>query len=253
MIRFLISGEGGSDVGVSTNAPGPLVSAIRHVVETRVGDELGCEIIPKSALSAKSRSARGRCRKEMRLRGAKQKNGELLYLRAKAEALALLACDESERGAILFSDCDYTRSEVSGTMTKNFYLDVVKTIELGFRDANGFRYGVPMVPRPRSESWFLCHYQVRPYSKTYEDLPANDASSGDGKHLLANYFHCKPEVQDIYSHVNPDDVNWARIQAPSFCFFVRRLQNVAERLSHRATTDLEENTSIDFAEKRQLI
>ena len=253
MIRFLISGEGGSDVGVSTDAPGPLVSAIRYVVEVQAGEELDYEIVSRKDLQEKARPEYGDARKEMRLRGARQDNGKAVYLRAKAKALALLAGEEFERGAILFSDCDYTHGEISSYTSKRFYLDLVEAMETGFRDANEFRYGVPMVPRPRSESWFLCHYQERPYSKTYEDLPANDSSDRDGKDLLAQFFQCKSEVSEIYSHINPEDVEWGRIQSASFCFFAKRLRNVSERLAHKKTTALEKETSIEFAVRHQLI
>ena len=253
MIRFLISGEGGSDVGVSTDSPGPLVSAIRYVVEVQAGEELDCEIVSRKELQEKARPEYGYARKEMRLRGARQNEGNAVYLRAKAKALALCASDESERGAILFSDCDYTHGEVSPSMTKKFFLDVIRAMELGFQEANKFRYGVPMVPRPRSESWFLCHYQEHPYTKTYEDLPANDSSGGDGKHLLASFFHCKATEPEIYSHINADDVDWGRIQAPSFRFFATRLCNVTERLAHKPTSTLEFQTLVDYATSHQLL
>ena len=253
MIRFLVSGEGGSDVGVTTDAPGPLVSAIRHVVEINVGEELEYAIVSRKDLQEKARPKNGHDRKKLRLRGARQENGKVVYMRAKAKALALLAGDEPERGAILFSDCDYTHGEVSPSMTKKFFLDLVRAMEAGFHDANEFRYGVPMVPRPRSESWFLCHYQRDPYTKTYEDLPANDSSGGDGKHLLARFFNCNATVPEIYSHINPDEVNWGRINASSFLFFITRLQNVAERLAHRATMVLEKETYIDYIAGHQLI
>lgn len=253
LVRFVVSGEGPTDVGVTTDTPGPLMSAVRYVAETLVGTEWQFEIVHKGALSTKSDKVLGKDKKSMRLRGAKKKIGFLVYLRGKATALARLAMDDTGCGAILFCDCDYTRHEVTPTMAKNYYQDVVRAIETGFREANDFRLGVPMVPRPRSESWFLCHYQKVPYSNTYEDLPANDEAERSGKHLLAKFFNCAVDECEIYSHVNPEEVAWGRVNAPSFVFFVRRLQNVAERMLHRSTTRLEHETSMDFAETHRLI
>ena len=116
VVRFVVSGEGPTDVGATTNTPGPLMSAVRYVVETLVGAEWQFEIVPKGALSSKADKALGKDKKNMRLRGAKKKIGFLVYLRGKATALARLAMDDTGCGAILFCDCDYTRHEVTSIM-----------------------------------------------------------------------------------------------------------------------------------------
>ncbi len=54
--------------------------------------------------------------------------------------------------AVLFRDSDGTASSGRG-----LWEDKRKSIEDGFGEA-GFDYGVPMIPKPKSEAWLLCAF-----------------------------------------------------------------------------------------------
>ncbi|MFS2224644.1 hypothetical protein [Pantoea sp. B65] len=82
--------------------------------------------------------------------------------------------------AVLFRDCDGTRSEPA-----RLWQDKVNSIRQGFRDAGLGRCGVAMVPKPKSEAWMLCvlrdNYQQ---CARLENLSGNDDSPDSAKAQL---------------------------------------------------------------------
>ena len=114
-------------------------------------------------------------------------------------------------------------------------------MERGFAEA-GFRDGVPMVPNPRSESWFLClcRRADAPSHNYFENLPGNDRASQSGKVLLAQALRCG--IKEIYTELGRQSFDWAGLQAPSFLFFAKRLRHVAERLAAIPCTVQEDET-----------
>ena len=100
-----------------------------------------------------------------------------------------------------------------------------------------------MVPKPRSESWFLCHYdRAHLTGRYFEDLPANDAAENSGKRRLGKVLNCAPVVSEIYARLDAEAVDWEHLPAPSFQFFKRRFMHVVERLAHVSTSVSEEKT-----------
>ena len=239
---FLLLGEGGSDLGKSHSHPGPLIIPLQQLAEVAVGAEFEYDYVGRAELSdAAPAKAPGQERK-MLIRGNKRKFAGLASIQRTAEALGSKASKLEECGVVYFSDCDYTNREVNNP--ELYYEDVIRSMEHGFYSVPGFRTGVPMVPRPRSESWFLCHYQEHPYTccERFEHLPANDDAPGSGKRLLGEFFHCPPTVPEIYSRINSDEVKWLELGIPSYLFFRKRFEHVAQRLAHVATTFPENET-----------
>ena len=236
---FLITGEGNSDVGRETASPGPLICALETLAKTVTEEEFSYEIVSRSAL-AEIVKQNSKNRKAMLLRGKRRKYPGLVEISRQAAALADEAQKIDNAGAVFFHDCDYTQSQVSDP--RDYYKQLVMAVETGFYQADQYRDGVAMIPRPRSESWFLCHYQKTPYRNgaRFEELPANDQSSASGKALLAEYFSCP--VSQIYGHIRGEEINWERIDAPSFLFFKKRFQHVVQRLTHQSPTVPESET-----------
>ena len=250
---FLLVGEGHTDLGLSCDTPGPLVTALKSLANavTQGQDLFSFDYVGKNEIEEELGKYKGKSSpKSISLRGSKKKFGDLVFIERKANALGRIAkrLQEAmgENGTVLFHDCDYTRSAVSDQDC--YYKQMVCCIENGFAQAR-YRNGVAMIPKPRSESWFLCHYQETPYQncQRFEKLPGNDASKNSGKKLLAQFFHC-PE-SEIYDHINAEDVEWNRIDAPSFVFFKKRFQHVVQRLTHQPVTVPEPETLMSQREE----
>lgn len=237
---FLLVGEGSSDLG--KDSPGPLFVPLMRLVDHASGDMLDYEYVNKSELADYAPAKKPGRQKNMLFRGNKRKFAGLAMVQRIAEALGCKAREVGECGAVYFSDCDYTNREVNNP--EMYYEDLVRSMEHGFYSVDGFKNGVPMVPRTRSESWFLCHYSKNPYAacEQYEKLPANDSSPGSGKELLGKYFNCPPTVAEIYARVDSEAVDWLHLTIPSFVFFRKRFEHVVQRLAHVATTTPECDT-----------
>ena len=126
-------------------------------------------------------------------------------------------------------------------------------VERGFASVSSgvppkpYAYGVPMIPMPRSEAWLLCHYREPRYRNgpAYERLPGNDSSPKSAKKLLARCLGCR--VNEIYCHVDGEEIDWMRVDAPSFDFFRRRYRHVLEKLTGQSTTLTEPETLMSEA------
>ncbi len=242
-MHFLLMGEGASDLG-SADRPGPLIVPLKRLAKEITGEDeecFPCSFACKTQVETAAKSfERSQPRKKILLRGKKRKFATLASFERMATGLGLVALSNSQNtGAVFFHDCDYTRSEVSSP--DKYYEQLVCCIEQGFEQVH-FQCGVPMVPKPRSESWILCHYQEHPYQncRRFEDLPANDAALGTGKKRLAKFLGCAESR--IYQIIDPEIVDWSRIDAPSFLFFKKRFQHVVERLTNKSFTYPEQET-----------
>jgi len=234
---FYVSGEGHSDVGVDTEHPGLLIDALRTLAESVSDEEFNYEIVPRLNL-VKMAKCMPLNRKAMLYRGKKREDAGTFVVQKEAMALAKKAQEDENAGAVFFHDCDYPNN-VNG---ERYYRQMVRAVQSGFAMASSFRHGVPMIPKPRSESWLLCCYQKVPYmiDNYFEDVPANDTAAGSGKKLLASFFNCK--VNEIYKHIHVNEIEWQRIKAPSFLFFKQRFIHVVEGLTHKPFTVPEEDT-----------
>ena len=240
-MRFHVHGEGNSDVGTSEENQGPLLDAVRWVVDQVLEAAPPVPVsycFPSKADLQNALSPRvGR----LRTMPSTDEDKEVAVFHLQARALATLASKDPDGGAILFHDCDFTREKVNPDQRKARYKAIVCAMERGFKKA-GFKNGVPMVPRPRSESWLLClcRQTEAPGEAYFEDLPGNDKAPNSGKKRLANALGCKE--REIYDRLAQLSFDWARLQAPSFLFFAKRLRHVTERLAHLPCTSPEEET-----------
>ena len=137
------------------------------------------------------------------------------------------AQDKCDVGAVLFRDSDGTKAS-----QRSLWDDKVKSIELGFA-AENFEFGVPMVPKPKSEAWLLCAVQTKAYQHCgrYEDLSGNDASPKSAKNALEKALTAKQRAyDDVPEMIEQGTIDPQRIQMPSFDRFRRRLQEVATKM-----------------------
>lgn len=237
---FLLTGEGNSDLGYSEENPGFLVDLLEKLAEEETSgtDVFVYDFVPRTELAAEAKHSDSP--KHMSLRGNKRKYESLIFIQRTAEALGNIAVKKrTEVGAVFFHDCDFTRSEVDDP--DKYYRQLVLSMESGFKAAD-YKNGVPMVPKPRSESWLLCHYQETPYENCarFEKLPGNDRADNSGKKQLAAFLHCSES--EIYNKIDIGGIDWNRVDAPSFVFFKNRFQHVIQRLTHKHVSIPEEET-----------
>ncbi len=248
-ILFLVCGEGPSDVGCEDRNPGVLMKALETLGERALSphDTLHFRLFSRLDLARPSFLSPRR----MVMRGGKNAAGEnkaFAALQQQARILGEMAKREArenqwETGAILFHDCDFTQKE--RLTAEKAYQMTLSAVERGFASTEDFQNGVAMIPCTRSECWLLSHYQEKPYhnSQRFEKAsPGNDASPHSPKKLLAKFLACRS--QEIYQRVDGDEIQWEKIDSPSFLFFRKRYHHVLQRMLH---------LPIDCPEKETLI
>lgn len=165
---LILSGEGPSDIGINEIEDGRRVfrqGPMSVIVDLICNDLLGYSIlneipdniicISKSDLISKGREIKeSKSPKRMILSGPKQAKGQMYFFH-NARALSVIAQEHIENNnspvvAVLFRDSDDCNGDKKSLWTEKF-----DSILRGFAFEN-FKYGVPMVPRPTSESWVLC-------------------------------------------------------------------------------------------------
>lgn len=225
----MVSGEGSSDLG-NHDSPGPLAQMIDILVEPEWGFSLlnlKCMLFVGETELVEAGSAL-RSQKRSIVRG-KHNKPETGYHYRNARALATLAKkkakdDSCPVGAILFHDCDGTRSAPLDLWRTKY-----ESMMAGF-EAETFAFGVPMIPQPKSEAWLLCHHQPTPYQNCvrFEDMPGNDASPKAPKRQLATALGVP--INEIYKYIDPEAIDWNKIDMPSFNRFKERLKEVLSQM-----------------------
>jgi hypothetical protein len=238
---LLLSGEGPSDMGSCQTAtgtcegadfePGPMARLIDKLVEPHWDysplKTSSCVFISEGALAHYCKSQR----LGTTLPGTK-KRVDTGYFFKNARGLARLAkartaSDHCPVGAVLFRDNDGTAAS-----QRSLWHDKVRSMEAGFA-AEDFGFGVPMVPKPKSEAWLLCATQANPYQNCtrFENLSGNDASPNSAKKELATALTAKGRsYEDVGDLVENGAINPQQIQMPSFNFFKDRLEAVAQQM-----------------------
>lgn len=227
-MRLLLSGEGPTDLGKCIYpqsdrcrgrdfAPGPMARILDLLVREETGrsflDDGEVEYVSEGALRDMSKRER-----RMVLSGLKGIQGTGFY-RKNAFVLGTHACEVmNDSGcpvvAVLFRDSDGTHA-VGGREWKPKF----DSIAQGFLRA-GFRFGVPMVPKPKSESWLLCAVE-KDYQgcAVLEDLSGNDASPKSAKKRLAGILGEEPTAETQAGLIRDGEVDPARIDMPSYNAF----------------------------------
>ncbi|MEG5264891.1 hypothetical protein TRP66_11350 [Pseudomonas sp. JDS28PS106] len=126
--------------------------------------------------------------------------------------------------AILFRDSDGTNSDPS-----DIWEQKKTSIEEGFRRAE-FTRGVPMVPRPKSESWFICAAKENPYQHCadLEELSGNDKSPNSAKKMLSTILEGEATNERLLTWLEANGMDCRKLaeEMPSFAKFYERLISV---------------------------
>lgn len=195
----VLSGEGPSDLGACNNAQGMCRKPefVHGPMTVLVDKEIECHLrysvldtTPEQFIYVSERrlrelaQARKQDPRKQSLPGKKQAQ-ETSYFFINAlilgeEAQSLAKAEEDVAIAVLFRDCDGTRSAAA-----SLWQDKWQSMRNGFdRSPLGLR-GVPMLPKPKSEAWLLCAVKNNyKHCQRLEDLSGNDAVAGSAKALL---------------------------------------------------------------------
>lgn len=241
-MKLLISGEGPSDMGACNNAQGhcsdgdfnrgPMAVWLARLWEAMVDYNLldtpeAVVYVTEKALAQKAKESGTRMQRQ---RGKKQPAETGLYF-SNARQLGLmaqqLAGDSADKVmAVLFRDADGTRS-APGQMWQSKWDSMVN----GFASV-AYEFGVPMLPKPKSEVWLLCATKQGQHSHAgLEDISGNDDAQNSAKEQLDQALegHQSAGQLAVWCETNP--VDWSRLMTmPSFKAFLDRFQVVANAI-----------------------
>lgn len=243
----VLSGEGPTDLGQCNNAQGncadgdfqigPMTVLLDQMLESRLRYSQrsipgGYHYVGEAGLKDWE-LARKRERRNVFLTGKKQAQ-ETGYFRINASVLAQIALQlEQSSGdqviAVLFRDCDGTRSSKAGLWAAKW-----KSMLNGFNRAE-FSRGVPMLPKPTSEAWLLCMAQNQPYQNCHklEDLPGNIESANHPKKKLDAAFGAHKSANELCEWLNGNPIDEARASfMPSFKAFKLELERALSEVIH---------------------
>jgi len=238
-MKLLISGEGPRDLGACNKAQdqctdgdfdsGPMAIWLARLWESLAGYNLldTPEAVRYVSEHRLAQMAKESGKRIQRLRGMKQAAETGLYFN-NAKYLGLMAkqlADDHDTAvmAVLFRDADGTRS-APRQMWQSKWDSMVE----GFASV-GFRFGVPMVPKPKSEAWLLCSGQTALHSHAaFEDISGNDSAPNSAKNQW-DAFRGRPQnaaLEVDWCEEHPTD--WQNLLTmPSFKAFYDRFQEVA--------------------------
>lgn len=240
---ILCSGEGISDLGICDNEIGncdganfrfgPITLVVDSIVSTCLGYSPR-EVHPESyryySESALAERAEARKRERRGFSFAGKKRGietGFFYINAwmLGEIAKELEADENDSvAAFLFRDSDGTNSS-----PRDLWSTKTSSIEEGFIRAE-FHRGVPIVPRPKSESWFLCAAKENPYQHcaALEELPGNDNSPKSAKRALADALGADATADELVNWLTTNELDQEALaaQMPSFSAFLERARSV---------------------------
>jgi hypothetical protein len=235
---FLLSGEGPTDIGVclaatvlcqgADFAPGPMALLIEQVVEHHwdysILETGAVRFVAENRLVADTGDLKTP-KKSIRLPGVKVRK-ETRYFFNNARLLARIAIrlegeEQDEVVAVLFRDSDGTASAGRG-----LWEDKQLSMLAGFRE-EGFRRGVPMIPKPKSEAWLICALKEQPYQncEPLEDRSGNDNSPHSLKGELAEILEEEVGRELLVRLFRERNVRFDRIDLPSFKAFLGALHH----------------------------
>lgn len=245
-MKLLISGEDPSDLGACNNAQsqcfdgdfnrGPMVVWLARLWENLLSYNLldtpeAVVYVSEKALAQKAKTSPQRMKRQ---RGKKQEAETSLFFsnahHLGCMAQQLSASNETPVMAVLFRDADSTRS-APGQMWQTKWNSIID----GFASV-AFDFGVPMLPKPKSEAWLLCAGQKGAHSHArLEAIPGNDDAPNSAKDqwdvLMGSPQTAADEAEWCVDH--PDD--WQKLLTmPSFKAFYDRFHQVATSILHPA-------------------
>lgn len=241
------SGEGVSDLGACINHAGfcqddmyrlgPLTFVIDYIIEevlqySPIQTHLGTYRYYSEAYLTQRLAAKKNERRGFVLAGRKHgAETGLFYFNAwmLGEISKELEVEEGDVAiAILFRDSDGTNSAPS-----DIWAQKRASIEEGFKRAE-FARGIPMVPRPKSESWFICATKENPYEHCaeLEELSGNDRSPNAAKKMLSEILEGEATSERLVTWLEDNGVDCRKLaeEMPSFAKFYERLINVLQAI-----------------------
>jgi hypothetical protein len=238
-MMVILSGEGKTDFGQCINGQGicsgddyqlgAMAVLVDQMLEQKIGYSLrettpeALHFVSESALVSLGKQRKGR---QISLT-SKTRGHETSYFYINAWMLGQFALDkeiscEDKAIAVLFRDCDGTRSSKAGLWNLKW-----QSMMDGFKSAE-FSRGVPMLPKPKSEAWLICAAQNPPYQycEALENLSGNDDSPNSAKKQLDAIFgeHKSAEALCDWLEEKPFDFN--AFEMPSFNAFKDKLNDV---------------------------
>lgn len=241
------SGEGVSDLGCCSNMLGvcdgndfrfgPFSVVLDGIIEECLGYSPK-EVCPSiyRYYSETSLAQRAQERKNQR-RGfvlSGQKHGvETGFFYINAWMLGEIAKELEEQEedtavAVLFRDSDGTN-----TSPRDLWLRKVESMRAGFIRGEYSR-GIAMVPRPKSESWFLCAAKENAYQHcaALEELPGNDTSPNAAKRELAKCLGAEATADELLRWIDQNAIRYELLaeQMPSFSDFYTRAKLIFSSL-----------------------
>lgn len=244
-MKFLLSGEGPSDLGTCTMAEGqcdgvdfrqgPMVKLI--IQYTDHANAFGYSLsdfpdsfvyIGKTALEVFTKAHQPRRMNRIR---SKKTGAETRYFYDNAKSLGTKAKQLAEDLkdiviAIFFRDVDGTNSSPGQWENK------VKSVQDGFIAAD-FSLGVPMLPKPKSEAWLICIAtgQAGNSCEKLEALPGNDDSPNNAKAQLDAALGHHLSADQLADWVINQPINFDRLRTmPSFQSFEESLIAAIEQV-----------------------
>lgn len=244
-MKLLVSGEGATDIGTCNNAqgvctgdtfsPGPMAIWLVRMLEQQLNYNLLSvpEAVNYVSETTLAQDAKRSGRRMQPTRG-KDKQAETGWFYNNAEQLGIRAKRLSEVHqtpvmAVLFRDADGTRS-APGQLWQIKWESIVS----GFKAA-GFEFGVPMLPKPKSEAWLLCATKQSNHSHaSLEAISGNDNSSNSAKMQLDETLGGHYSATEFATWCQSNPVDWSQLRTmPSFAAFISRFEEVVSAICKR--------------------
>ena len=226
-MRLVLSGEGASDVGSDLENIGPITKLVDRAIGRRLGYSLVNKELKALTLFSKVELVNRAKQMKPRSRKGKKQPSETRYFYNNARALALLAgeLEAEDRVVVLFRDGDGT-----ATSTRQEWAQKSQSMLDGFA-VEGLTTGVPILPKPKSEAWWLCalrdDYQN---CQQLEDESGNDASPNSLKSQIEAYLGEPATHLLLNDKIDDGEIDIDRIDMDSLNKFKKRLNEVLDLL-----------------------
>lgn len=241
-MKLLISGEGPSDLGACNNAQGqcsggdftsgPMVVWLARLWEAKLDYNVldtpeAVVYVTETVLAQKAKESSKRMQRQ---RGKKLAAETGLFF-SNAQQLGLMArqlagdCADTVM-AVLFRDTDGTRS-ASGQLWQSKWDSMIN----GFSSVS-FEFGVPMLPKPKSEAWLLCAGQRARHSHAaLEAISGNDDSPNSAKKQWNAFMGSQQTASQEADWCANNPADWHNLLTmPSFKAFYDRFHEVANAI-----------------------
>jgi hypothetical protein len=226
-MHLVLSGEGASDVGSDLENIGPITKLVARLVERRLGYSLvdkdlkALTLFSKAELTDRAKQMKARSRK------GKKQPSETRYFYNNARALALLAgeLEVEDRLVVLFRDGDGTVKS-----DRQEWAQKLKSMLEGFA-VEGLTTGVPILPKPKSEAWWLCALRDGYQNcQQLEDESGNDASPNSLKIQIEKCLGEPATSLLLNDKIDNGEIDIDRIDMDSMNKFKQRLNEVLDIL-----------------------